>query len=91
MLQNNLVHKGYRLTAKVTRLPVQGVSGPAFTATVSLTLVSDDPSEDTHMVPLFAGGGFEFSPQRAVHQAMTHGRNMVDNLIEQRTGSPSTT
>jgi len=84
--QNNLIYKGYRLTAKVARHTVEvneaAPSGPLFQATVSV--VQADSIQDTgdeYPVPYFADGGFVYSPREAVHQAISHGREIVDALI----------
>jgi hypothetical protein len=85
MLRNNTVYKGYRLTAKVERLAVPGVSGPAFTATL-LVDTAADPSMPAlpRDVPRFADGGYVFSPAEAVHVAMLYGREIVETLDEER-------
>ncbi|MEN4917766.1 hypothetical protein ABE485_03790 [Achromobacter spanius] len=80
MLHNNMVYKGYRLTASVSRISVAGTSRPAFTATVAVELAGDqDKLGEPHPVPLFASGGFVSSPGMAVDAAINHGRLMVDS------------
>ena len=79
MFHNNMVYKGYRLTASVSRISVGGTSRPAFTATVAVELASDqDKLGEPHAVPLFASGGFVSSPGMAVDAAINHGRLVVD-------------
>lgn len=79
MFQNNMVYKGYRLTASVSRISVGGTSRPAFTATVAVELAGDqDKLGDPYPVPLFASGGFVSSPGIAVDAAINHGRLVVD-------------
>ena len=59
MLHNNMVYKGYRLTAAVSRISVGGSSRPAFTATVAVELAGDqDRLGEPYVMPLFASGGF---------------------------------
>lgn len=41
MFPNNMVYKGYRLTASVSRIAVAGSHRPAFTATVAVDLAGD--------------------------------------------------
>ena len=86
MHQNNLIYKGYRLTAKVSRgggaieLPAQP-SGPVFTASVMVVQAGAIlEGGDEYPVPHFAGGGFVYSPREAVHEAILHGREIVDGL-----------
>lgn len=79
MFHNNMVYKGYRLTASVSRISVGGTSRPAFTATVAVELAGDqDKLGDPYPVPLFASGGFVSSPGMAVDAAINHGRLVVD-------------
>ncbi|MGE8655152.1 MAG: hypothetical protein ACN6O8_00185 [Achromobacter sp.] len=79
MLHNNMVYKGYRLTASVSRVAVGGSSRPAFTATVAVELAGDqDRLGEPYAVPLFASGGFVSSPSMAVDAAIHHGRIVVD-------------
>jgi hypothetical protein len=83
MHQNNSVYKGYRLTAKVSRLAVKGSSTPSFTATVMVVLAGLDAApEDQYSIPRFVDGGFVFSPGEAVNVAVIHGRTVVDSLRE---------
>ncbi|WP_407847274.1 hypothetical protein [Bordetella petrii] len=85
MHQNNLIYKGYRLTAKVARgIPanVAAESGsPVFTASV-LVVQADAVQEDgdEYTVPSFADGSFVYSPREAVHEAISHGCAIVDAL-----------
>jgi len=88
--QNNLIYKGYRLTAKVSRGAGAEVeappNSPVFIASVTVVqagAVLD--GGDEYPVPCFADGGFVFSPREAVHAAILHGREIVDGL----TGTPS--
>lgn len=79
MLHNNMVYKGYRLTANVSRVLVGSSSRPAFTATVAVELAGDQGNlGEPHTVPLFASGGFVSSPGMAVDAAINHGRLVVD-------------
>lgn len=79
MFHNNMVYKGYRLTANVSRISVGGSSRPAFTATVALDAVADQfESNEPQAVPFFASGGFVASPVMAVDAAIHHGRCLVD-------------
>lgn len=79
MFHNNMVYKGYRLTASVSRISVGGSRRPAFTATVALGAVSDQHElNEPQVVPLFASGGFVSSPVMAVDAAINHGRCLVD-------------
>jgi hypothetical protein len=84
--QNNLIYKGYRLTAKVSRgggaieLPAPP-SGPVFTASVMVVQAGAVlEGGDEYPVPQFAVGGFVYSPREAVHAAILHGREIVDGL-----------
>lgn len=86
MHQNNLIYKGYRLTAKVSRgsgaieVPAQS-SGPVFIASVMVVQAGAIlEGGDEYPVPKFAGGGFVYSPREAVHAAILHGREIVDGL-----------
>ncbi|CAB3715672.1 MULTISPECIES: hypothetical protein [Achromobacter] len=80
MLHNNMVYKGYRLTASVSRVSVGGTGRPAFTATVAVELAADrDQLNEHHAVPLFESGGFVSSPGMAVDAAINHGRLVVDS------------
>ncbi|CAM4074715.1 hypothetical protein [Bordetella tumulicola] len=85
MHQNNSVYKGYRLTAKVIRgvqdNAANGSGSPVFTASV-FVVQADSVQEtgDEYAVPTFAEGSFVFSPREAVHQAISHGRAIVDAL-----------
>jgi len=88
--QNNLIYKGYRLTAKVSRggdaiEPQALPSGPVFTASVMVVQAGASHDGDEYPVPQFAGGGFVYSPREAVHAAILHGREIVDGL----TNTPS--
>ena len=83
--QNNLIYKGYRLTAKVSRGSGAEVeaspSSPVFIASVTVVQAGDIPDGgDEYAVPCFAEGGFVFSPREAVHAAILHGREIVDGL-----------
>ena len=83
--QNNLIYKGYRLTAKVSRgadAEVQAQSsGPVFVASVMVVQAGAVlEGGDEYPVPRFADGGFVFSPREAVHAAILHGREIVDGL-----------
>ncbi|EHK64275.1 hypothetical protein [Achromobacter arsenitoxydans] len=91
MHQNNLIYKGYRLTAKVSRaggaiqLEAQP-SGPVFTASITVVQAGAvQEGGDEYPVPQFAEGGFVYSPREAVHAAILHGREIVDGL----TNTPS--
>ncbi|PTX07283.1 hypothetical protein DBL07_04925 [Achromobacter mucicolens] len=80
MYQNNMVYKGYRLTASVSRVSVGNAHRPAFTATVAVELAGDqDRLGEPHAVPLFVAGGFVATPGMAVDAAITHGRLVVDS------------
>jgi hypothetical protein len=83
--QNNVVYKGYRLSAKVSRGASDdnaAASGsPVFTASVVIVpagAVQD--SGDEYTVPRFAEGNVVFSPREAVDVAISHGRAIVDAL-----------
>ncbi|QCS66758.1 hypothetical protein EUC41_08200 [Achromobacter denitrificans] len=79
MFHNNMVYKGYRLTASVSRLSVGGSRRPAFTATVALGAVADQYGlSESHLVPFFESGGSVSSPVMAVDTAINHGRYLVD-------------
>lgn len=84
--QNNVIYKGYRLTAKVARgpqaAPADTPSGPVFTATVLVVPASaiQDPGHE-YPVPCFMEGGFVYSPREAVHAAVSHGQHIVDGLM----------
>lgn len=84
--QNNLIYKGYRLTAKVVRGPLEPLaeapSGPVFSATVLVVPASavQDPGHE-YPVPCFDGGGYVYSPREAVHAAVCHGQHIVDGLM----------
>ncbi|MGB3434863.1 hypothetical protein [Achromobacter sp.] len=85
MHQNNLIYKGYRLTAKVSRgadVEVQTQSsGPVFIASVMVVQAGAVlEGGDEYPVPRFAEGGFVYSPREAVHAAILHGREIVDGL-----------
>ncbi|MBO9355653.1 hypothetical protein GG851_16840 [Bordetella petrii] len=85
MHQNNLIYKGYRLTAKVTRghpdSMASATSSPVFTASV-FVVQADSVQEDgdEYVVPGFAEGNFVYSPREAVHEAISHGCAIVDAL-----------
>lgn len=85
MHQNNLIYKGYRLTAKVTRGTPAGTASapgsPVFTASV-FVVQADSVQEDgdEYGVPSFAEGSFVYSPREAVHEAISHGCAIVDAL-----------
>lgn len=79
MFHNNMVYKGYRLTASVSRVAIGNARRPAFTATVAVELAGNqDRLGEPHAVPLFVSGGFVVTPGMAVDAAITHGRLMVD-------------
>ena len=83
--QNNLIYKGYRLTAKVSRGADAAIpalpSGPVFVASVMVVQAGAVlEGGDEYPVPRFAEGGFVFSPREAVHAAILHGREIVDGL-----------
>lgn len=83
--QNNLIYKGYRLTAKVNRgspSNVANASGsPVFTASVFVVQADSVQEEgDEFTVPSFAEGNFVYSPREAVHEAISHGCAIVDAL-----------
>ncbi|WMD20933.1 hypothetical protein RAS12_00750 [Achromobacter seleniivolatilans] len=85
MHQNNLIYKGYRLTAKVSRGAgaevVALASGPVFIASVMVVQAGSVlEGGDEYPVPQFADGGFVYSPREAVHAAIVHGREIVDGL-----------
>ncbi|CAO3955957.1 hypothetical protein [Achromobacter mucicolens] len=90
MHQNNLIYKGYRLTAKVSRgggaIEPPPEASPVFTASVMVVQAGAIlEGGDEYPVPQFAGGGFVYSPREAVHAAIVHGREIVDGL----TNTPS--
>ncbi|MGV2866768.1 hypothetical protein [Achromobacter sp. ESBL13] len=85
MHQNNLIYKGYRLTAKVSRGEDADISalqsGPVFIASVMVVQAGAVlEGGDEYPVPRFADGGFVYSPREAVHAAILHGREIVDGL-----------
>lgn len=86
MHQNNLIYKGYRLTAKVSRgggaiEPPAQPNAPVFTASVMVVQAGAIlDGGDEYPVPQFAEGGFVYSPREAVHAAILHGREIVDGL-----------
>ena len=88
--QNNLIYKGYRLTAKVSRgagAEVQALpSGPGFIA-ASMVVQAGAVQEggDEYPVPCCAEGGFVYSPREAVHAGLLHGREIVDGLTHMST------
>jgi len=84
--QNNLIYKGYRLTAKVARgnpddRTANAPGSPVFTASV-FVVQADSVQEhgDEYVVPGFADGNFVYSPREAVHEAISHGCAIVDAL-----------
>ncbi len=80
MFQNNMVYKGYRLTASVSRVSIGNARRPAFTATVAVELAGDqDRLGEPYPVPLFVSGGFVATPGLAVDAAINHGRLVVDS------------
>ena len=86
MHQNNLVYKGYRLSAKVSRSvskSAAAVSGaPMFVAKVVIVPAdSIQDSGDEYLVPAFQQGGSVYSPREAVHTAIMHGCGIVDALM----------
>ena len=83
VLENNSVYKGYRLMAKVVRGTSPGASGPVFTASI-VVLRADSVHDDgdEYPVPCFADGASVYSPREAVHAAVSHGREIVDSLID---------
>ncbi|KXA74334.1 hypothetical protein [Bordetella hinzii] len=82
VLENNSVYKGYRLMAKVAREVSPAASGPLFTATIVVVQADSIHDEgDEYPVPCFAEGASVYSPREAVHAAITHGREIVDGLI----------
>ena len=82
---NNLIYKGYRLTAKISR-GVQSdtatTSGsPVFTATIVVVQADAVQDEgDEYPVPCFVEGRVVYSPREAVHEAVSHGCAIVDAL-----------
>ncbi|MBR8655801.1 hypothetical protein KDH83_21060 [Achromobacter sp. Marseille-Q0513] len=85
MHQNNLIYKGYRLTARVSRgagAEVQALSsGPIFIASITVVQAGAvQDGGDEYPVPRFAEGGYVYSPREAVHAAILHGREIVDGL-----------
>lgn len=85
MHQNNVTYKGYRLTAKVNREAPSNTDkasgAPVFTATVFIvTADAVQETGDEYAVPTFAAGDVVFSPREAVHEAISHGRAIVDAL-----------
>lgn len=78
MLENNMVYKGYKLSARVSRIKIGSNDRPAFTATVSVGVATQEEESERHDVPFFASGGFVANPGMAVHTAINHGRSMVD-------------
>ena len=84
MHQNNLVYKGYRLSAKVSRsVGAAATSGaPMFVATVVIVPAdSIQDSGDEYPVPAFQQGGSVYNPREAVHMAIMHGCEIVDALM----------
>ena len=86
MHQNNLVYKGYRLSAKVSRGVGKGAAAtsgaPMFVATVVIVPAdSIQDSGDEYPVPAFQQGGSVYSPREAVHVAIMHGCEVVDALM----------
>lgn len=76
-MENNLIYKGYRLSAVVRRRTA--ANAPAFTAT--LIMVRHDGSiSSTCGVPAFVKGGTVATPARAVDAAIQHGRQVVDEM-----------
>ena len=85
MFPNNMVYKGYRLTAKVSRGAGEEVqtlpSGPVFIASIMVVQAGAVlEGGDEYPVPRFAEGGFVYSPREAVHAAILHGREIVAGL-----------
>lgn len=79
MSENNVVYKGYKLSARVSRVSAGGSGRPAFTATISVEEVaSHADSSERHDVPFFHSGGFVSHPGMAVRAAIDYGRSMVD-------------
>jgi hypothetical protein len=85
--QNNLVYKGFRLNARVSREFPGGSSddgtAPQFTATVLVTRANMIQSfGEDYVVPKFAQGNRVDSPRDAVHVAVSHGCDIVDALTD---------
>jgi len=78
--QNNVIYKGYRLTAKVVREAPQSAA-PVFSAVVTVAPASMPADDgDEYPVPQFVDGAVVYSPKEAVHAAVAHGREIVDAL-----------
>ncbi|ALM83253.1 hypothetical protein ASB57_09990 [Bordetella sp. N] len=76
-MKNNLIYKGYRLSAIVRRQSAANAS--AFTAT--LMMVPHDSSIASSCgVPAFLKGGTVATPALAVDAAILHGRQLVDQM-----------
>ncbi|ARP80163.1 hypothetical protein CAL12_04510 [Bordetella genomosp. 8] len=76
-MENNIVYKGYRLSAIVKREAAS--NQPAFTATL-LVIRHEGSVSSEHGVPQFAQGGAVPTPRRAVDAAILHGRQLVDEM-----------
>lgn len=79
--QNNFIYKGYRLTAKVSRVAPESMNAgadPAFTATIFVVPVNAIQDKgDEFPVPVFAAGGSAHRPRDAISAAVDHGRDIV--------------
>ncbi|ALM81582.1 hypothetical protein [Bordetella sp. N] len=76
-MENNLIYKGYRLSAIVRRQAAANAS--AFTATL-LIVRHDGSISSTCGVPAFATGATVATPRRAIDVAILHGRHVVDEM-----------
>ncbi|KOF52255.1 MULTISPECIES: hypothetical protein [unclassified Achromobacter] len=83
MNANSTVYKGYKLIARVVRIPQDEAGGASrFRATVSVGLSSGDlQSAESYSIPLYDAGGFASSPRVAVDAAIRHGRYLVDHSL----------
>ncbi|ARP87181.1 hypothetical protein [Bordetella genomosp. 9] len=80
MHSNNVVYKGYRLSAKLAR-PHASASGRTFSATIVVGLASTAPQTGSlYEVPQFRRGDFAATPGEAVHTAILFGREVVDGF-----------
>jgi hypothetical protein len=83
--QNNVIYKGYKLTAQVSRVTPDSLTNesgpPVFTASIIVKRAdANQEVGDEYQVPFFAEGNVVFSPREAVHEAINHGRAIVDAL-----------